>query len=127
METRPVFILGDIASNAIAGAFVGFLSALIFGTGWPMILAMIVGMVLGMILSAPFAFGCSALCGAMEVMLPVMMTGMVAGMVVSMKAASVPLGLGEGAMLGVWSGLGVFVAIYILNALMKSEAEKWTK
>ena len=126
METRPYFVLGDLAANALAGVFVGCVCAALFGPSWNMLLAMVVGMALGMALSLPVAFAAGALFGAMEVMVPVMTTGMVVGMVVSMAAAMGDVGYGWAAQAGVWSGIGVVIATYVANVLIKRRASQWT-
>lgn len=127
METRPYFLFGDFVANIAVGALTGALMALIFGPGWNMILAMFVAMAIGMVLSLPLAFGFGALFGAMEVMLPVMTTGMVAGMVVSMAASMGDVGVGRAAELGVISGVGVLVATYVANVVIKRRVPEWTK
>jgi hypothetical protein len=126
IETRPYFVIGDLASNVGVGALVGALSALVFGSGWNMFVAMIVGMALGMLVSLPFAFLLGALFGAMEVILPVMTTGMVAGMIVSMGAAMEGSTFAQGAKLGAISGFGVMVAIYLANAVIRRRTSRWT-
>ena len=127
METRPYFVLGDLAVNVAAGIVVALVSAALFGPGWNMVLAMIVGMALGMMISLPIAIASGALFGAMEVMIPVMTTGMVAGMVVSMAAAMDEIGLGSAARLGAYSGIGVAIATYVANALIKRRGVPWTQ
>ena len=126
METRPYFVLGDVLANSVVGALVGVASAALFGPGWNMIIAMFVGMVLGMVISLPALLGFVVFFGAMEVMLPAMTTGMVAGMVVSMSATMGPLSFASAAVLGVKSGLGVLVAIYLANIIVKRRAALWT-
>jgi hypothetical protein len=126
IETRPYFLLGDLVSNLGVGALVGSLSALLFGPGWNMLVAMVVGMALGMLVAIPFALLLGALFGAMEIMVPVMTTGMVAGMVVSMGAAMEPCSFARGAQLGALSGLGAMVAIYLANALIRGRTSHWT-
>jgi hypothetical protein len=74
----------------------------------------------------PVALLGSALFGAMEVMLPVMTTGMLAGMVVSMAAAMAEHTFADGVWLGAMSGIGVFVATYIANVVVKRKASEWT-
>ena len=126
METRPYFVLGDVLANSVVGALVGVASAALFGPGWNMIIAMLVGMALGMVISLPALLGFVVFFGAMEVMVPAMTTGMVAGMVVSMSATMGPLSFASAAMLGVKSGLGVLVAIYLANIIVKRRAALWT-
>ncbi len=126
METRPYFVLGDVLANSVVGALVGLASAAVFGPGWNMIIAMLAGMALGMVISVPALLGVVVLFGAMEVMVPAMTTGMVAGMVVSMSATMGPLSFASAAVLGVKSGLGVLVAIYLANIIVKRRAALWT-
>ena len=126
METRPYFIAGDIVSNLAVGALVGGACALLFGTGWNMFVAMIAGMGLGMVISLPLAFLLSAFFGALETMLPVMTTGMVAGMVVSMETSLMATRVADAAWLGCLSGLGVVVATYLANGVIKPRAKRWT-
>ncbi|MGE4651801.1 MAG: hypothetical protein AAEJ53_13010 [Myxococcota bacterium] len=126
METRPYFVLGDVLANSVVGALVGVASAALFGPGWNMIIAMLVGMALGMVISLPALLGFVVFFGAMEVMVPAMITGMVAGMVVSMSATMGPLSFASAAVLGVKSGLGVLVAIYLANIIVKRRAALWT-
>jgi len=126
LETRPYFVLGDLAANVLAGIAIGSLSAAVFGTGWNMMLAMFVGMALGMAVSTPLALLAGALFGAMEVMVPVMTTGMVAGMVVSMAASMTDVGYGWAARVGAYCGVGVVVVTYVANGLIKQGAKQWT-
>ena len=126
METRPYFLAGDLLANAATGALVGFVMALLFGPAWNMIVAMLGGMAIGMAISLPLAIGLGALLGAMEVMLPVMTNGMVAGMVVSMAASMGEVALSRGAELGAVSGVGVLVATYLANAMLRSKGSQWT-
>ena len=79
-----------------------------------------------MVISTPLALLCGALFGAMEIMLPVMTTGMLAGMVVSMSATMAAMGFADGAWLGSLSGVGVLIATYIANTLIKERASRWT-
>ncbi len=115
MDSRLFFVLGDLASNVLAGAAVGWLCALIVGVGWnmffTMLLAMAIGMVVGIVLWVPLG----VLFGAMEVMLPTMFSGMASGMVVGMWATMEPIGAYEGAAIGGVCGLASIVAIWILN------------
>ena len=127
LETRPYFVFGDLLANASVGAAVGLICAACFGPAWNMVLAMFAGMALGMALSLPPALGFGALFGAMEVMVPVMTTGMVAGMVVSMAGAMGEVSLARGAQLGLTSGVGVMVATYAANAVIRRRAPRWTE
>ena len=126
METRPYFIAGDLLTNAATGALVGLVMAWLFGPHSNMFVAMLVGMAVGMALSMPLALLLGALFGAMEVMLPAMTTGMVAGMVVSMAASMGEVELVRGAGMGTASGVGVLIATYLANALIRSRASQWT-
>jgi len=126
VETRPYFIAGDIVSNLAVGALVGAACALLFGTGWNMFVAMVAGMALGMVISLPLALFFGAFFGAMETMLPVMTTGMVAGMVVSMETSLEATPVASAAWLGCVSGLGVIVATYLANGVIKPRAKRWT-
>ena len=126
METRPYFVFGDLVSNVLAGIVTALSLSLMFGPGWNMWVAMIIGMVLGMLITLPIAFLFGALFGAMEIMLPVMTTGMVAGMVVSMSGAMADVGMMAAIEYGALSGLGVMVVTYLLNAIVKPRAKKWT-
>jgi hypothetical protein len=126
IETRPYFVFGDLVSNLAVGALVGVVTAALFGPGWNMFVAMFVAMALGMAISLPFALLLGALFGAMEIMVPVMTTGMVAGMVVGMDAAMRASSIGHGAQLGAVSGLGVMVAVYLANAVIRGRTSHWT-
>ncbi len=126
LETRPYFVLGDLAANIAAGVIIGLISALLFGPGWNMLLAMFVGMALGMVISLPIALGSGALFGAMEVMLPVMTTGMVVGMVVPMAAAMAEVSFAWAVRVGACCGVGVVIATYVANSLIKRRTERWT-
>lgn len=126
METRPYFVLGDFAVNILAGIGVGLATAALFGPAWNMVLAMFVAMAFGMLLSMPIALLAGALFGAMELMVPVMTTGMVVGMVVAMAAAMGEVTFGWAARVGAYGGLGVVVATYVANSVIKRRAARWT-
>jgi len=126
VEHRPYFVVGDIATNVLAGALIGGLMAMIFDPGWNMFVAMIVGMALGMALSLPLALLAGAFFGAMEIMLPVMTTGMLAGMVVPMAAAMADHTFADGLWLGVLCGIVVLAATYAANTIIKRKADQWT-
>jgi hypothetical protein len=126
VETRPYFVLGDFASNILAGVFVALVTNALFGPGWNMWLAMFVGMALGMLLSTPFAILAGALFGAMELMIPVMTTGMVVGMVVSMAAAMGEVTFAWAARVGAYSGAAVVAVTYLANSVIKRRAARWT-
>ena len=128
METRPYFIFGDAVACLLTGALVGALSALIFGTGWNMILAMFVGMALGMLLALPLTFLLYLrFFGAMEVMVPSMLTGMLAGMVVSMQGAMRGIEVSEGAINGATLGFASLVGTYVLNGILTRRSEPWMR
>jgi hypothetical protein len=126
METRPYFLLGDLASNVLSGAAVGMLCAAVVGASWNHTLAMIVGMVLGMVAILPMQLACNIFFGAFETMLPMMLTGMAAGMVVSMTAADRLVPWQEAALQGAVIGLAVLVFTYVANAILHGEVRRWT-
>lgn len=115
MDKRLYFVLGDLASNVLAGAIIGWICGLLVGTGWNMFVAMFVMMAVGMALSLLLWLPASILFGAMEVMVPIMLTGMVSGMVVGMWGAMSPIDAGEAFRIGAISGLACIVAVWILN------------
>ncbi len=119
-------MLGDLAVNIVAGSVIAVITAALFGPSWNMVLAMIVGMALGMLISLPIAILSGALFGAMEVMIPVMTTGMVAGMLVSMVAAMGEVALGWSARVGAIIGIGVAIATYVANSVIRRRASRWT-
>jgi hypothetical protein len=126
LETRPYFVLGDLAVNVATGWIVALAMALLFGPSWNMWLAMVVGMALGMMISLPISLLSGALFGAMEVMIPVMTTGMVVGMVVPMAAAMGEVGFGWAARSGAACGVGVVIATYVANIVIKRRTAHWT-
>ncbi len=125
METRPYFLLGDLASNVLSGAAVGMLCAALIGESWNHTVAMIVGMVLGMIAILPLQLASNIFFGAFETMLPMMLTGMAVGMVVSMAAADRLVPWQEAAVQGGVIGLAVLMFTYLLNALLHGEVRRW--
>lgn len=127
IETRPYFVFGDLVSNVLTGGVIGIIMAAVFGPSWNMFVAMFVAMAFGMAISLPFAFLLGALFGAMEIMVPVMTTGMVAAMVVSMDAAMMECSLVRGAQLGALSGVGVMIAVYLANAVIRGRTSHWTQ
>ncbi len=126
LETRPYFVLGDLVVNIVAGSVIAVITAALFGPSWNMVLAMIVGMALGMLISLPIAILSGALFGAMEVMIPVMTTGMVAGMLVSMAATMGEVAIGWSARVGATTGIGVVIATYVANSVIRRRAGRWT-
>ena len=125
METRPYFLIGDLASNVLSGAAVGILCAAAIGTSWNHTLAMIVGMVLGMAAVLPMQLACNIFFGAFETMLPMMLTGMAAGMVVSMAAAERLVPWREAGLQGAVIGLAVLVFTYVANGILHGEVRRW--
>jgi len=115
MDSRLYFVLGDLISNVLVGAVVGWLCALIVGVGWNMFLAMVLAMFIGMIVGTLLWLPLGMLFGAMEVMLPTMFGGMLSGMVVGMWAAMEALPGHSAFMIGGVCGLVSIVAIWILN------------
>ena len=67
------------------------------------------------------------LIGTGLMMVPVMTTGMVTGMVVSMSASMGEVTSLGGLRLGIGSGVGVMIATYIANVVIKQRAPKWTQ
>lgn len=126
MERRLYFLIGDIISNAGAGALVALGVAAFIDPAWFTIVAMAVGMLVGGIGAIPIAMAASIPFGAFEVMVPVMTTGMVSGMAVGMVAAVRTLDLGPAAALGAGSGLVVLAGLYTLNARIRRKGVAWT-
>ena len=126
METRPYFVAGALVTNAATGALAGLVMAWLFGPAWNMFVAMLIGMALGMAISLPIALVLGAFFGAMEVMVPAMTTGMFAGMVVAMAASMGEVALARGAGMGAVSGVGVLIATYLANAVIRSRGSQWT-
>ena len=119
MDNRLYFVLGDLFSNIVIGALVGFVAAAMVSTGWNMWLAMVLMMVTGMLLSLVGALALGIFFGAMEVMVPAMQTGMMAGMVVGMWAAMTTLGPGQGALIGGITGVLVLNIIWVANIALR--------
>ncbi len=115
MDSRLYFVLGDLAGNILVGALAGWLSALVIGEGWNMVLAMFLAMAIGMLVGLVLFFPLGMAFGAMEVMLPTMFGGMLSGMVVGMWAAMHPVGGGDGLLVGAGCGLFGIVVIWVLN------------
>jgi hypothetical protein len=118
LETRPLYLLGDLAGNTSVGALIGALGALVFHPGWPMAAAMVAGMVGAMILAAAVGFPLSFFLGAFEWMLPGMLTAMACGMIVPMYATMAPISWPDGALAGVVIGLLSLAYTYVLNAFL---------
>ena len=119
MDSRLYFVLGDLASNVLVGAVVGWLCALLVGVGWNMFFTMLLTMVIGMIVGTALWLPLGTLFGAMEVMVPTMFGGMLSGMVVGMWATMAPLGGYEALSIGGVCGLISIVLIWILNNSMR--------
>ncbi len=115
MDSRLYFVLGDLASNVLVGAVVGWLCALLVGVGWNMFFTMLLTMAIGMIVGTALWLPLGVLFGAMEVMLPTMFGGMLSGMLVGMWAAMAPLDSNEALIIGGVCGLVSIVIIWILN------------
>jgi Na+/H+ antiporter NhaC len=125
METRPYFLLGDLASSILSGVVVGLVCAAVIDESWNPTLAMIVGMTVSMLVVFPLQLGCNILFGAFEVMLPTMLTSMAAGMVVPMAAAERAVPWKEAAFQGGVIGLAVLVFTYVANAILRGEVRRW--
>lgn len=123
-EKRPYFVIGDLVSNAGAGAVVGSTIALVVGDGWPVPAGMAAGMALGGLVATILSAAASLLFGALEIMLPVMTTGMAAGMLVGMRAAAGSAA--APAATGALTGVAVLAATYILNAHLRARGTRWT-
>lgn len=115
MDSRLYFVLGDLVSNILVGALAGWLSALVIGVGWNMLLAMFLAMAIGMVVGLVLFFPLGAAFGAMEVMLPTMFSGMLSGMVVGMWAAMHPVGGSDSLLVGAGCGLLGIIVIWALN------------
>ena len=119
MDSRLYFVLGDLAGNLLVGAIAGWLSALVIGVGWNMVLAMFLAMALGMLVGLVLFFPLGMAFGAMEVMLPTMFSGMVSGMVVGMWAAMHPVGSVDALLAGAGCGLFGILLIWTLNHALR--------
>ena len=126
MERRLYFLIGDIVSNAGAGALVATGVAAFIDPTWLPVVAMVVGMLAGGIGSIPVAMVGSFAFGAFEVMVPVMTTGMLSGMVVGMAAAMGQLDRGAAAVLGAGTGLVVLALLYAFDARIRRKGVAWT-
>ena len=124
-EKRPYFVIGDLLSNAGAGAVVGAAVAQLVGDGWPLPAGMVAGMVSGGLLATILASAASLLFGALEVMLPVMTSwhgGRDAGW--HARRGRLRAGAGGGGCRG--PGVAVLAATYILNARLRARGTRWT-
>lgn len=119
MDSRLYFVLGDLFSNVLTGAVVGWLCAMAVAVGWNMFLAMLLTMAIGMAVGLLMSLPLGALFGAMEVMVPTMFGGMVSGMVVGMWAAMEPLGSAQSLVIGAGCGLGSILFVWTLNTLVR--------
>ena len=122
MERRLYFLLGDLGSNALAGALVAAVSVTVFAGDWPVLVAMPLGMLVGMGLGMVVALAASFWFGAFEVMLPVATTGMLVGMLGPMQDMSVP----RAALAGALVGVVVLAATYALNSWTRARGTTWT-
>ena len=116
MDHRLYFVLGDLFSNLLTGALVGWLSWLITDPGWNMFAAMILMMILGMIVAIVLWLPVSVFFGAMEAMVPMMLTGMISGMVVAMWLTREALAASSCLYIGGVCGILSIVMIWILNS-----------
>ena len=123
METRPFFLMGDVAANALIGGIVGALSALLVDPSWNMWVAHGICMVMGMVLAFPLALPFMAFFGAMELMVPTHLAGMFAGMWVGMQAAMAPVPAGAGFMTGVWVGLASLAFCYLADVALRAKGD----
>jgi hypothetical protein len=119
MDSRLYFVLGDLFSNILVGIVAGWLTVLVVGVGWNMVVAMVLAMLIGMIVGLVLWFPLGTLFGAMEVMLPVMFGGMLSGMVVGMWAAMMPVSSYEAVAVGGVCGLVAIVIIWIMNNALR--------
>jgi len=119
VETRPYFLLGDLAASGLIGGVAGALSAWLVDPSWNMWVAHGVCMLLGMAIALPLGFPFMAFFGAMEVMVPTHMAGMFAGMWVGMEAAMGPVSGAAGFATGIWVGLAGLGFCYLADALLR--------
>ena len=119
MDSRLYLVLGDLASNILVGAAVGWLCALVVGVGWNMFLTMLLAMAIGMVVGTILWVPLGMFFGAMEVMLPTMFGGMLSGMVVGMRAAMMPVGSLQALFIGGLCGLAAIAIIWIMNARLR--------
>lgn len=119
MDNRLYFVLGDLLSNILVGAAVGWLSWLIVGPHWNMFLAMWLMMLVGMVVSLPLLLPASIFFGAMEIMLSNMFTGMLSGMVVGMWISMSPLSAVQALLIGGATGILSIIIIWTMNACLR--------
>ena len=112
METRPLFVLGDLVANILVATVAAAASSALIGGEWGMVPGMLAGMAVGMVIALPVMFVLFVpLLGVMEVITPCMVGGMLGGMWGGMW-------LLEGAELLRWgaaTGVVVMGTIYTLN------------
>ena len=128
VERRPYFVIGDLVSNALAGAVVAVLVTRVESliSGWPVLAGMLIGMVMGQLVAMLLSMVASTFLGAHEVMLPMMTTGMVVGMLAGMSAVEGGLPPEAAAARGALVGLAVLVGTYVLNSYVRSKGDVWT-
>jgi hypothetical protein len=115
METRPQFILGDLAANILVATAAVACSTWLIGGELGMLPGMLVGMLLGMAIALILSMGLLApLLGIMEVMSPCMLGGMLGGMCGGMWALTGSEILFSGSA----TGTSVITAVYLLNAIL---------
>jgi len=119
MDSRLYFVLGDLFSNVLVGALVGWICALLVVVGWNPALSMLLGLTLGLVLALVSWIPLGMLFGAMEVMLPVMLSGMLSGTVLSIWATVETLESKAALSIGGICGLTVIVGIWILNSSVR--------
>ena len=115
MDHRLYFVLGDLFSNILVSAFIGWICSLFITPGWNMWIAMFVAMAVGMFIALILWLPLGTFFGAMEVMTPLMFSGMVSSMVVGMKAAMMPIPASDAWYLGGVCGLACIVFIWVMN------------
>lgn len=117
METRPVYVVGDLLGNILVGAVAGIATAYVCSPEWAMWSAMLMGMLVGMLAGSALAFvALVPLLGAIEVLVPTMFSGMMAGMLVAMADSAGNLTVSAAAGWGALVGLAVIAVIMRLNA-----------
>lgn len=115
METRPLFIIGDVLANVLVAIIAIAAATWLIGGAWGMVGGMVAGMVLGSVIGLILCLlGLMLLLGAMEALTPCMMSGMLGGM----WGAIWTLTGGEVLSWGTGTGLVVVAAIYGLNFVM---------
>ena len=115
MDSRIYFTLGDLAANITTGIVVALAICLMVGPSWNMLIAMFIAMALGMALALPVSIPFLYFFGAMEVMVPTMLTGMVSGMVVGMWGAMEAITYSRAAIAGAVSGLVTINGVWLAN------------